>query len=263
MRADGGRVVAAVNVSVHATRATVEDIERRFVPELLETVTRISADLGALGPAMAARRDVGRRSAMTDIPDQTQVGIIGAGPAGLVLSHLLKARGIDSVVLEVRDREYVEQRVRAGVLEDPTVRLLRELHLADRLDREGLAHRGIALAFEGRRHRIDFVELTGTSITVYGQQEVVKDLIAARLAAGDPIVFEALDAEPTDVETDKPVIRYRHDGASASCSARSSPGATASTAPAARGSPTCTSPSGSTPSPGSASWPRPRRRSTS
>ena len=99
-------------------------------------------------------------------------------------------------MLEQRDRDYVEHRVRAGVLEHPTVELLRSLGLAERLDREGLAHRGIELAFEGRRHRIDFLELTGRSITVYGQQEVVKDLIAARLAAGGEIVFEALDVEP-------------------------------------------------------------------
>jgi p-hydroxybenzoate 3-monooxygenase len=142
----------------------------------------------------------------------TQVGIIGAGPAGLVLAHLLAARGIDSVVLELHDREYVEQRVRAGVLEHPTVELLRSLGLAERLDREGLRHRGIELAFKGRRHRIDFLELTGRSITVYGQQEVVKDLIAARLATGDPIVFEAVDAEPLGFDTEQPCIRYRHAG---------------------------------------------------
>ena len=118
------------------------------------------------------------------------MAIIGAGPAGLVLSHLLAARGIDSVVLERHDRHYVEHRIRAGVLEHPSVELLRELGVAERLDREGLAHRGIELAFEGRRHRLDFHELVGHSITVYGQQEIVKDLIAARLAAGDPIEFE-------------------------------------------------------------------------
>ena len=141
----------------------------------------------------------------------TDVAIIGAGPAGLVLAHLLAARGIDSVVLERHDRDYVEHRVRAGVLEHPSVALLRELGVAERLDREGLAHRGIELAFEGRRHRLDFNELVGHSITVYGQQEIVKDLIAARLAAGDPIVFEA-DVTIDGIEGDKPVVRYIADG---------------------------------------------------
>jgi p-hydroxybenzoate 3-monooxygenase len=136
------------------------------------------------------------------------VAIIGAGPAGLVLAHLLAARGIDSVVLELHDRDYVERRVRAGVLEYPTVALLRELGLAERLDREGLAHRGIELAFEGRRHRLDFNELVGHSITVYGQQEIVKDLIAARLATGGPIVFEATDVTIDDVDGVSPVVRY-------------------------------------------------------
>jgi p-hydroxybenzoate 3-monooxygenase len=143
---------------------------------------------------------------------ETEVAIVGAGPAGLVLSHLLAARRIDCVVLEQRDRDYVEHRVRAGVLEHPTVTLLRSLGLAERLDREGLAHRGIELAFEGRRHRIDFLDLTGRSITVYGQQEVVKDLIAARLATGGEIVFEALDVAPAGVTTDQPVVRYRVNG---------------------------------------------------
>ena len=143
---------------------------------------------------------------------KTDVAIIGAGPAGLVLAHLLAARGIANVVLERHDREYVEHRVRAGVLEHPSVVLLRELGLAGRLDREGLAHRGIELAFEGRRHRLDFNELVGHSITVYGQQEIVKDLIAARLAAGDPIVFEASDVTIDGIDDDTPVVRYGADG---------------------------------------------------
>ena len=138
----------------------------------------------------------------------TDVVIVGAGPAGLVLAHLLAARDIDCVVLEQRTREYVEHRVRAGVLEHPTVELLRQLGLAGRLDREGLRHTGVQLAYEGHRHHIDFVELIGKSITVYGQQEIVKDLIAARLDAGGEIVFEALDVEPFDVATDRPGVRY-------------------------------------------------------
>lgn len=143
--------------------------------------------------------------------DETDVAIIGAGPAGLVLSHLLHERGIDCVVLEARSRDHVERRVRAGVLEHPTVELLRSLGLADRLAREGLAHAGIELAFDGARHRIDFLALTGRSITVYGQQEVVKDLIAARLAAGGEILFGVEDVAPTAIDTDEPSVRYVHD----------------------------------------------------
>ena len=116
---------------------------------------------------------------------RTQVAIIGAGPAGLVLSHLLDQAGIESVVLEDRDRAHVEQRVRAGVLEQGTVELLDRLGVSERLHREGLVHRGIELRFEGRSHRIPLSDLTGgRAITIYGQQEVVKDLIRARLARG-------------------------------------------------------------------------------
>src|SRR5690349_1778389 len=143
---------------------------------------------------------------------RTQVGIIGAGPAGLLLSHLLHLRGIESVVLEARSREYVEQRVRAGVLEDATVELFRETGLAGRLDRESLVHEGIELRFEGRGHRIGLTELTGRSIWIYGQQEVVKDLIAARLDAGGRILFEVEDVRLEDVESESPSIRFRHDG---------------------------------------------------
>src|ERR671936_2427716 len=121
---------------------------------------------------------------------RTQVGIVGAGPAGLVLSHLLAREGIESVVLEDRSRDYVEKRVRAGVLEQGTVDLLTELGLADRLHREGLVHQGIELRFDRQRRRMPFEELAeGRAITIYGQQEVVKDLIAARLESGAPILF--------------------------------------------------------------------------
>jgi p-hydroxybenzoate 3-monooxygenase len=138
---------------------------------------------------------------------RTQVGIVGAGPAGLLLSHLLARAGIDSVVLEARSRAYVEQRVRAGVLEHPTVELLREVGLADRLDREGMPHEGISLRFEGTDHRIDFADLVGRGIMVYGQQEVVKDLIAARLAAGGDLRFEVSDVT-LDGIVDAPVIGF-------------------------------------------------------
>ncbi|MFC0526816.1 4-hydroxybenzoate 3-monooxygenase [Phytohabitans kaempferiae] len=124
---------------------------------------------------------------------RTQVAIVGAGPAGLMLAHLLKLGGVDSVVIERRGRDHVERRVRAGVLEHPTVELLREAGVADRLDREGMPHHGISLRFDGADHRIALTDLTGKSITVYGQQEVVKDLIAARVGAGEPLLFDVSD----------------------------------------------------------------------
>ncbi|GAA3625964.1 4-hydroxybenzoate 3-monooxygenase [Nonomuraea rosea] len=125
---------------------------------------------------------------------RTQVGIIGAGPAGLLLSHLLHLRGISSVVLEKRSRDYVERRVRAGVLEQGTVDTLTEAGVGERMRREGLPHHGIELRYGGAGHRIPFEKLVpGRSITVYGQQEVVKDLIAARLAAGGDVRFEVED----------------------------------------------------------------------
>ena len=149
-----------------------------------------------------------------EISSRTQVGIVGAGPAGLVLSHLLQREGIECVVLEDRSREYVEQRVRAGVLEQGTVDLLTGLGLADRLHREGLVHQGIELRFDGQGHRIPFEELAeGRSITIYGQQEVVKDLIAARLDAGGPLLFEVDGVTLSGIDSDEPTIRYTHEGA--------------------------------------------------
>jgi p-hydroxybenzoate 3-monooxygenase len=127
------------------------------------------------------------------------VGIVGAGPAGLLLGHLLARRGIESVVIEARDRDYVQQRVRAGVLEQGTVDLLVEAGVGERLRREGLVHEGLELRFAGRAHRIALSELTGgRAITIYGQQEVVKDLIDARLAAGAPLFFEVSDVRAED-----------------------------------------------------------------
>ncbi|HYK33795.1 MAG TPA: 4-hydroxybenzoate 3-monooxygenase [Streptosporangiaceae bacterium] len=140
---------------------------------------------------------------------RTQVGIVGAGPAGLLLSHLLALRGIDSVVVEIRSREYCEARQRAGVLEDGSVRLLRDAGLADRLNQQGLEHGGIYLQFDGERHHIDFRALTGgRTVTVYAQTEIVKDLIAERLARGAHIEFEVTDTEVDRLETDEPVLRY-------------------------------------------------------
>jgi p-hydroxybenzoate 3-monooxygenase len=144
---------------------------------------------------------------------ETQVAIVGAGPAGLVLGRLLEQRGIDSVVLEDRDRDHVERRVRAGVLEQGTVDVLRAAGVAGRLEREGLVHEGLELRFGGHGHRIDLKALTGgATITVYGQQEVVKDLIAARLETGAPLLFEVADVTLHDVETDRPAVRFTHAG---------------------------------------------------
>ena len=139
---------------------------------------------------------------------QVQVGIIGAGPAGLILSHLLERAGIGSIVLEKHSRSYVEERVRAGVLEQGTVDLLVEMGIGERLQREGLVHYGIELQFSGRRHRIDFKALAGKGITIYGQNEVVKDLTDARLAQGKEIVFEAEDVSIHDIDREHPKIRF-------------------------------------------------------
>src|SRR5882757_10427519 len=139
---------------------------------------------------------------------RTQVGIVGAGPAGLLLSHLLALRGIDSVLVENRTRAYCEARQRAGVLEDASVTLLRDAGLAGRLDREGLEHGGIYLQFAGERHHIDFRTLIGRTVTVYAQTEVVKDLIAARLAAGGQLEFDLSGTEVDALGTDSPVLRY-------------------------------------------------------
>ncbi len=144
---------------------------------------------------------------------RTQVAIVGAGPAGLTLAHLLHLEGIDSVVLEARSREYVEQRIRAGVLEQGTVDLLTEIGVAERLHREGIVHHGIELRYDGRGYRIPLTDLTGRSITIYGQQEVVKDLIAARLATERPLLFEAEDVSVHDLDSERPSVRFLHEGA--------------------------------------------------
>ena len=144
---------------------------------------------------------------------RTQVAIIGAGPAGLMLGHLLHLRGIDSVILENRSREYVIERVRAGVLEQGTVDLMTSTGVGDRLGREGMRHDGIHLAFNGRRHRIDMAELTGgRAITIYGQNEVVKDLIEARLKSGRPLHFDVGSVTPGRLTDDVPVVSYVREG---------------------------------------------------
>ncbi|MDQ6712971.1 MAG: 4-hydroxybenzoate 3-monooxygenase [Candidatus Dormibacteraeota bacterium] len=148
----------------------------------------------------------------------TQVGIIGAGPAGLMLSHLLHLQGITSVVLERRGREYIERRVRAGVLEQGSTDLLVSSGVGERMTREGLVHDGIKLRFAGEEHRIDFRGLTGRGITVYGQQEVVKDLIKQRFADGGEIWFETEATAIEGIDDDHPRIAYRRNGEDATLS---------------------------------------------
>jgi p-hydroxybenzoate 3-monooxygenase len=141
---------------------------------------------------------------------KTQVGIVGAGPAGLVLSQLLHLSGIESVVLETHSRGYVEERVRAGVLEQGTADLLREMGVGERMMRLGLMHHGIELQFARRRHRIDFAGLTGgKGVMVYAQHEVLKDLIQARLEAGGPILFDVENLSVHELQGPKPKIRFR------------------------------------------------------
>ncbi|MDX6619687.1 MAG: p-hydroxybenzoate 3-monooxygenase [Gaiellales bacterium] len=144
---------------------------------------------------------------------RTQVGIVGAGPAGLMLAQLLQIQGIESVVLEARRREHVEQRIRAGVLEQGTVDLLETAGVGERMRREGLVHHGIELQFGGERHRIPLSELAGgRTIVVYGQTEVVKDLIEARHASGAPLLFDVANASVHDLDRDRPLIRFEHEG---------------------------------------------------
>lgn len=164
---------------------------------------------------------------------KTQVAILGAGPAGLFLAHLLHRAGVESVVLERRSRYYVERRVRAGVLEHGAAQMLRDAGVGERLDREGLEHGGINLRFDGESHRIDFKALVGRTIFVYGQQEIVKDLIAARLEADAPILFPKPVKSNISIPT-APALFSCTMVASKRWSATASPAATGHTASAGR-----------------------------
>ncbi len=145
--------------------------------------------------------------------ERRQIAVVGAGPAGMLLGHMLRQHGIDVVILERRDRAYVEGRVRAGVLEQGTVALLGRLGLDRRLRREGLVHSGTKLSVDGETFRIDFAALTGASVTVYGQQEVMKDLFDAAETRGLDVVFDAEDLRLEDIGTERPRVVYRRDGA--------------------------------------------------
>ena len=141
---------------------------------------------------------------------RTQVGIIGAGPAGLMLSQLLHLNGIENVVLERQTRDYCEGRIRAGVLEQGTVELIHEAQIADRMEQLKMVHDGIALTFDGQYRHINFQELTGKGVTIWGQTQIVRDLIKARTDAGGPLLFEAGNVSIHDFNTDSPRIRFRH-----------------------------------------------------
>jgi p-hydroxybenzoate 3-monooxygenase len=143
---------------------------------------------------------------------RTQVGIVGAGPAGLMLALLLRRAGIDSLIIENRSRDYIEHRIRAGLLEQWVSDLLVELGVGERMQREGMFHRGINLNFDGALHHLDFRDLVGKGVTIYGQQEVVKDLVARLLADGLQILFEVEDTSIHDFDGDRPKIRFRHEG---------------------------------------------------
>ncbi len=144
---------------------------------------------------------------------RTQIGIVGAGPAGLMLSHLLHLHGIESVVLEASSRKHIEERIRAGVLEQGTVDLLVATGVGERLQRQGLFHGGIELRFGGAGHRIDFRELTGgKGVVIYAQHEVIKDLVASRLSVGGQIMFEAADVRIAGLDAARPTINFQNDG---------------------------------------------------
>jgi p-hydroxybenzoate 3-monooxygenase len=145
---------------------------------------------------------------------RTQVGIIGAGPAGLMLARLLHLQGISSIIIENRSRDYIENRIRAGLIEHWAADLLVELGVGERMNREALVHWGTNIGINGELHHLDFKALVNKRITIYGQQEVVKDLVERRLADGGPLLFEVDDVSVDDLKTDSPKIRFTHDGKS-------------------------------------------------
>src|SRR5690348_18114381 len=143
---------------------------------------------------------------------RTQVGIIGAGPAGLMLARLLHLQGIDSIIIENRSRDYIENRIRAGLIEHWAADLLTDLGVGERMQREGMLHWGINIGINGDLHRIDFKKLVNKRVTIYGQQEVVKDLVEQRLADSGPLLFEVDGVSVHDVTGARPKIRFSHNG---------------------------------------------------
>ena len=143
---------------------------------------------------------------------RTQIGIIGAGPAGLMLARLLHLQGIESIIIENRTRDYIENRIRAGLIEHWAADLLADVGVGSRMQREGMLHWGINIGINGDLQRIDFKKLVNKRVTIYGQQEVVKDLVERRLSDGAPLLFEVDDVTVQDLKTQKPKIRFRHDG---------------------------------------------------
>ena len=143
---------------------------------------------------------------------KTQVGIVGAGPAGLTLSRILNQNGIESVIIEKQGREYIEHRIRAGVLEHCTMELFNLIGIGDRMMKQGMLHHGTELRFEGKGHRIDFTGLTGQQIMVYGQQEIIKDLVAAHLSENRPLFFEVSEVILKNITSDVSIIEFIHNG---------------------------------------------------
>jgi p-hydroxybenzoate 3-monooxygenase len=143
---------------------------------------------------------------------RTQIGIIGAGPAGLLLARLLHLQGIESIIIENRTRDYIENRIRAGLIEHWAADLLADVGVGSRMQREGMLHWGINIGINGDLQRIDFKKLVNKRVTIYGQQEVVKDLVERRLSDGAPLLFEVDDVTVHDLKTQKPKIRFKHDG---------------------------------------------------